>query len=241
MLEVRSVVYLGFLFLSVVIFSLPLVLLGWMLPFPIIARLGKWWGRSNLYALEWICGLKYRIVGSENLPSEPSVILCKHQSAWETIALRGLLPLNHTWVLKKELLKVPLFGWALLSFQPIAIDRKAGRHAVRQLLHEGRHWISRGRSVVVFPEGTRVAPGQRKRYGMGGALLACSVGAPVVPIAHNAGIYWGRRSIRKYPGCIDVVVGKPISVNDMKAAELSRLVEDWIESTVESLPHDRRR
>jgi 1-acyl-sn-glycerol-3-phosphate acyltransferase len=167
------------------------------------------------------------------------VVLCKHQSTWETIALRALLPPAQTWILKRELLWVPFFGWGLAPFRPIAIDRKSGRRAVRQVLQEGQYWLARGRSIIVFPEGTRVAPGTRKRYGIGGALLAEKSGAPVVAIAHNAGVFWRRRELRKHPGVIDLVIGTPFSPRGLTAAEINRRAEQWIEARVAELPQSR--
>jgi 1-acyl-sn-glycerol-3-phosphate acyltransferase len=183
-----------------------------------------------------ICGLRHRVTGLEHLPDGPCIVLCKHQSTWETISLRAILPLRQAWVLKRELLRIPIFGWALSQYRPIAIDRSAGRQAMRQLLAQGQEHIANGRWVVVFPEGTRVAAGERRRYNIGGAMLAEKTGAPVVPIAHNAGFFWRRRGVRKFPGTIDVVIGKPITTTGRKASEINAEVEGWIEGTVAQLP-----
>lgn len=173
------------------------------------------------------------------MPSSNCIILCKHQSAWETIALRALLPPEQTWVLKRELLWVPFFGWALAPLRPIAIDRKTGRRAIRQLIKEGKYRLGQGRWIVIFPEGTRVAPGQRKPYERGGGILAQKSGYPVLPIAHNAGVFWRRRDINKYPGRIDVVIGRPLDTKGLSSADITRRVEDWIETTVARLPRER--
>jgi 1-acyl-sn-glycerol-3-phosphate acyltransferase len=239
MVLVRSVIYFVALALSVVVYTVPLVLLGWFLPFLWRARFVRSWGLVNLLFLRLFCGLSYSIEGKEYLPRVPSIVLSKHQSTWETIALRGLLTPMHTWVLKQELLSVPFFGWALRLLRPIAIDRSAGRSAVRQLLREGEQALTGGLSVVVFPEGTRVAPGERKRYGIGGALLAQHTGAPVVPVAHNAGVFWRRRDIRKYQGTIQLVIGAPIETAGRSASEINKQVEDWIEAQVARLPSTR--
>jgi 1-acyl-sn-glycerol-3-phosphate acyltransferase len=224
---------------SVVVFAVPLSVFGWFLPFPFLARAGRLWGQINLHGLDLICGLGYRIRGLDRLPSEPCIVLCKHQSAWETIALQALLPPNHTWVIKRELLWTPFFGWALAAYRPIAIDRSAGRKAVKQLLDQGRACLEAGRWVVIFPEGTRVAPGQRGRYGVGGALLAEKTGYPVLPIAHNAGVFWRRRGFLKYPGVVDLVIGEAVPSQGRPAAAINRWVEDWIEAKVAELPHSR--
>ena len=131
--------------------------------------------------------------------------MSKHQSAWETIALRGIIGGNQSWVLKRELMWIPFFGWAIAIMEPIAINRKAGRKAVVQVIRQGSDYLARGNKVILFPEGTRTAPGTKGRYKLGGALLAEATGRPVVPVCHNAGVFWRRRDIRKYPGMIDVV------------------------------------
>jgi 1-acyl-sn-glycerol-3-phosphate acyltransferase len=237
--KIRSLLYLLFLSVTVVVYAVPISIFGRITPYRWLATVGQHWGRMNLWALKRICGLDYRIRGWENLPKENCIVLCKHQSAWETIALRALLPPEHTWVLKKELLRVPFFGWALAAYAPIAIDRSAGRQAMRQLLDEGSYWLERGRWIVIFPEGTRVAPGKRKRYGHGGAILASKTGYPVLPIAHNAGVFWRRRDLNKYPGCVDVVIGEPMPTEGLSSAEINRRVEDWIEDTVSRLPQTK--
>lgn len=239
MVAVRSSLYLLFLLLSVVVFSVPLSVVGWFLPQPLLGRIGRVWGRLNLAALHGICGLEYRVQGFEHLKHEPCIVLCKHQSAWETIALRAWLSPTHIWVLKRELLWIPFFGWGIAPYRPIAINRKAGRRAMRQVLEQGAQALRQGRTVVIFPEGTRVAPGQRGRYGMGGALLAENTGFPIVPVAHNAGVFWRRRDLRKYPGVVDVVIGEPIETTGLRAQAINRLVEDWIEGTVARLPARR--
>jgi 1-acyl-sn-glycerol-3-phosphate acyltransferase len=162
--------------------------------------------------------------------------MAKHQSAWETLALRGLLPNGQCWILKQELLRVPVFGWALASMRPIAIDRNAGTKAIKQVIAEGTAALSEGRWVVVFPEGTRVAPGERGKYNIGGAMLAERSGYPIVPIAHNAGVFWRRRALVKYPGTIDLVVGPLIATEGRRATAIIADVENWIESKVASLP-----
>lgn len=236
MIYIRSLLYLGFLGLSVLIVCLPIIILSRIAPYRVIGNIAKRWGYWNLGALKTICGLDFRIHGLENMPSEAVVVLSKHQSAWETLALRAILPINQTWVLKRELMWIPVFGWALAPFKPIAIDRKAGRKSVKKLLDEGKRCLEAGQHIVIFPEGTRVCPGERRPYGIGGALLAERSGRPVLPIAHNAGVFWPRRSIAKYPGVIDLVFGPVIPVTGKKAQELNREVESWIEDQVACLP-----
>lgn len=236
LVSARSILYLAFAFATVVVYSIPLATIGWLLPRTALAPIGTSWAAVNLWGLRWICGLHYRVRGAEHLTARNGIIMSKHQSAWETIAFRKILPRDLTWVLKRELLWIPFFGWGLAPFRPIAIDRGSARAAVRKLLDRGAFWLERGRWIVIFPEGTRVRPGERRRYGPGGGLLAERTGAPVVPVAHNAGVFWQRRALKKYPGTIDVVIGEPIETAGRSAQEISREVEDWIEGVMETLP-----
>lgn len=232
----RSSVFFVVLGASVIVFGVPIILFARLLPYEWLTRVANAWGKSVLFFLKAICGLGYRVEGIENFPANNAIVFCKHQSAWETIALRALLPPAQTWVLKRELIRIPIFGPALSAFDPIAIDRSAGRRAVKQLLSEGQRSLDKGRWIVIFPEGTRVAPGERRRYAIGGALLAEKSGRPVVPIAHNAGVFWGRRSLAKYPGVIDLVVGPCIPAKGRAAADILADAEQWIENTVCGLP-----
>jgi len=192
------------------------------------------WSYLVLLSLSAICGVRYRVIGRENLPSEPSIILAKHQSAWETLAFQGIFP-PQVWVLKKSLLKIPFFGWGLAMMSPIAIDRSAGARALRQTLEQGQDRLAAGWWIVMFPEGTRIPPGQRGRYHVGGAWLAAQMGAKVVPVAHNAGTVWGRNAFIKYPGKITVSIGPALDAAGYKPEQLIKEVEDWIEQEVERL------
>ena len=221
------------MWLSVTVYA-PLSLLTVMLPFPRRYRLISQWARWQVFMLKHLCGLGYRVEGREHLPAGAAVILAKHQSAWETIAFQQIFP-PQTWVLKRELLWIPLFGWALALLRPIAIDRGAGRRAIEQVIAQGRERLQSGIWVVVFPEGTRVAPGTRRRYGIGGAALAAASGYPVVPVAHNAGSYWPRRGFLKKPGTVRVVIGPVIDPRGKKAEEIIRQVEEWIENKMVEL------
>lgn len=239
MIAVRSAIYLVFLALTVAVFGGTLAVVGWALPLRARNAISNAWGMTNLWLQRAICGLGYRVSGGENLPPTPCIVMAKHQSAWETIALRGLLPPNQCWILKRELMWVPVFGWALAAMRQIAIDRKAGTKAVKQVIREGIAALDGGRYVVIFPEGTRTAPGERRKYGIGGAMLAERSGYPVLPIAHNAGVFWRRRGLHKYPGTIDVVMGPLVHSAGRRAPEILQDVEDWIEGTVARLPQGR--
>lgn len=236
MLYLRSALFILLFSCSSVGFSLAILLAKPLLSECALGRLGNAWSRSSLVLLRAICGLDVDISGQEHLPSGPAIILCKHQSAWETIALRPLFPCQQSWVLKRELLDIPFFGWALRCYHPIAIDRGSPRQALKQVLGQGEASLNAGRWVVLFPEGTRVAPGQRGRYNSSGAKLAERTGVPVVPIAHNSGVFWGRRAFTKHPGRIQLVVGPAIASANRSTAEINRLAEDWIEARVASLP-----
>ena len=193
------------------------------------------WSRIVVWLAQVICGIRYEVRGLERLPQRPSIVLGKHQSAWETLAFQVFLP-PQVWVLRRSLLRVPFFGWGLAMASPIAIDRSAGMQALKQTLEQGRDRLARGFWIIIFPEGTRVAPGQRAKYQVGGAWLAAKTGAPVVPIAHNAGRLWRRNALLKFPGIITVSIGEPIDPAGLKLEELNRRVEDWIESEVARLP-----
>lgn len=192
-------------------------------------RVTSTWTRMILFLLEHVCGLHYHILGAENIPDKPSIVLSKHQSAWETLAFQKIFP-PQVWVLKKELLRIPFFGWGLAMTSPIAIDRSAGRSALDQVVEQGRDRLQQGFWVVIFPEGTRIPTGQKGRYRIGGAWLATHTGAPVVPVAHNAGEFWARNAFIKKPGTITVSIGKPIDPSGMEPNALNAQVENWIES-----------
>jgi len=185
-----------------------------------------------------ICGVRYRVIGKDNLPASPAIVLSKHQSAWETLAYQIILP-PQVWVLKRELLRVPFFGWGLAMMSPIAIDRGSAARALKQTLEQGRSRLSDGWWIVIFPEGTRTAPGKRGRYHLGGAWLACKTETPVVPIAHNAGSVWGRNAFIKYPGTITVSIGPVIEPAGMDPNAVNRKAEDWIENEVSRLGNAR--
>ena len=214
------------------IFTTPVFALIALLTFPFEPltryRIISGWARLNVGAARAICGIRYQVRGHENIPREPCIILSKHQSAWETLAYQVILP-PHVWVLKRELLRVPFFGWGLAMLSPIAIDRGAGGRALRQTLEQGRERLKQGFSIVIFPEGTRVAPGARGTYHAGGAWLAVQTAAPVVPIAHNAGEFWPRNAFLKHPGLVTISIGAPIAPQGMSAGELNSRVERWIE------------
>jgi 1-acyl-sn-glycerol-3-phosphate acyltransferase len=230
---VRSLLFNIGLWLSVMVFA-PIALLTFPLPPLRRYRFISLWARFAIWWLGVTCRLYFRVDGRDHLPTDTAVVLAKHQSAWETIAFQMIFP-PQVWVLKRELLWVPLFGWALALTQPIAIDRGSGRRAVEQIIAQGTERLSSGRWVVVFPEGTRMAPGQHGRFGIGGAVLAARSGHPVVPVAHNAGSFWPRRGFVKRPGTIRVVIGPLIQTSGRSAEEINRLAHDWIAQTMREI------
>jgi len=229
----RSAVYEVLRFVITVVFAVISLL---TFPFKPITRYRIITVWSHLVVgMAWlICGVRYRVIGRDNLPPVPCIVLSKHQSAWETLAYQVILP-PQVWVLKRELLRVPFFGWGLAMMSPIAIDRGSATRALKQTLEQGRSRLSDGWWIVIFPEGTRIAPGKRGRYHLGGAWLACKTDAPVLPIAHNAGTVWGRNAFVKYPGTITVSIGPVIHPAGMTPDALNRKAEDWIETEVARL------
>jgi 1-acyl-sn-glycerol-3-phosphate acyltransferase len=185
------------------------------------------WSRLTLAAARVICGIRYRVLGAGHIPAEPCVIVANHQSAWETLAFQVIFP-PQVWVVKRELLWIPFFGWGLAMLSPIAIDRGAGMRALKQTLEQGRDRLARGYSIVIFPEGTRVEPGAHRAFHPGGAWLAIQAGVPVLPVAHDSGRLWPRNAFIKRPGLITVSIGAPIPTQGAVADELNARIEAWI-------------
>ena len=226
-----SIAFTACLFVSVVPYSCWVVLTAPFTPRTYAWRVARSWARTVLALLRALCRLNYRVEGAQHLEQPDAVVLMKHSSAWETIAQLVLFP-NHVWVMKRQLLWVPFFGWALAVYSPIAIDRKGGRQAVDQVLREGQQRLAEGLWVMIFPEGTRVARGERRPYGLSGALLASVSKRPVIPVTHNAGDFWPRRGWIKHPGTIRMVIGPPIEAVGRSPRDVNRDVEAWIESTL---------
>ena len=229
-LAIRSALFSLVFVTTIPLFAL-LTLLCFPFPFRTRYAVATRWARLNLWSLARICKLRYEVIGREHIPTDTAIIFSKHQSTWETLALQEIFP-PQVWVLKRELLWLPFFGWGLAMLGSIAIDRKAGRKAVEQLVVQGRQRLESGRWVVVFPEGTRIAPGQKGRYRIGGAVLAEQTGHCIIPVAHNAGEFWPRRGFIKRPGVIQVVIGPPIPSQGRTAADILKDAESWIESTM---------
>lgn len=238
MIYVRSVLFV----VLAVIFTVPLttlIVLSAVLPMRVRIFFSVLWRMCFMAATRHVLGIRSQVLGKENIPAEPVVILSKHQSAWETVALQEVFaPTWLVFVLKKELLFVPFIGWALAAVREISIDRSAGLDALEQVVEQGRNRLQRGYSVVIFPEGTRVAPGTRRRYKGGGAHLAVRTGYKVIPVAHNAGERWPRNAFLKTPGLVTVSVGPAIDPTGKTADQVIKETEAWIEGEMQRIsPH----
>lgn len=229
-----SLVFTTLLFGCSLLWGLAIVLCGW-LPFRHLYRFARGWARWHLWLAKIFCGLEWRLDGGENIPREGAHIsMWKHASTWETLAQMIVFP-PQAWVLKREILWIPLVGWACWMLKCIAIDRGSGHRAVNQVLDQGRERLAAGIWVLIFPEGTRMAPGETRKYGMSGALLASQTGAKLVPVAHNAGDFWPRRGLVKRPGIVRVVIGPPIETAGRDPRELNAEVQAWIEGAMRRL------
>ena len=228
------------------IFFLPvLLLLATLLSLlffaPLAVRVGvvHLWIDSSLFFLRLFCGLDYEIEGLENIPEKGFIVMSRHSSTWETIVIQKFFrPM--VWVVKRELTWIPFFGWALKAMNAIALNRGTGRKAINQLVTESRAHMDRGRILMLFPEGTRVPPGERKPFKLGGAIVSQQTGYAVLPIAHNAGEFWPRHSWIKWPGKIRMVIGKPIDPEGKTPEQIIREVGDWITAECERISDERQ-
>ena len=238
MTGLRATFYYLFLIITVIPYAFLCVL--WA-PLPLHWRykLTMGWPRLAVWGAGFFCGLRWQVQGWENLPDGPAIILSKHQSAWETLFLPSHLPRQVCFVYKKELHLVPFFGWGLALLRMIPINRAKGREAFEQVVQIGQIRLDEGRWPILFPEGTRIAPGKMGRFKFGGALLAIRTGTPIVPIAHNAGEYWPRNSFFKKSGLITVSIGAPISPEGLTPEALNQKVHDWISSEMQRLNPER--
>ena len=232
----RSTLYLLLAIVITAPFGL-LVTLAVVLPMRYRFMLIAVWRAGFMALCKYVLGLDYRVIGRENIPATPSVILSKHQSAWETVSLQAIFP-PLVFVLKKSLLMIPFLGWAFAAVKMISIDRSAGKDALRLVVEQGCERLAAGYWVVIFPEGTRIAPGTRRRFKSGGGQLAVTAGVPAVPVAHNAGEFWARNAFVKTPGVITVSIGPAIDTRGRTADEVTALAEEWIENEMRRIsPH----
>jgi len=236
----RSLLFALYQLIVTPIYAILVLLLFWLPRLPRFRFIIGWcW--LILFGARWICGIRHRIVGVENIPprASPHIVMSKHSSTWETLALNFLFP-PLAFVAKKELLSIPFFGWAFSLASPITIDRKAGKDAMQQIAEQGHERLAQGFWIVVYPEGTRIRAGKRAHYKTGGARLALALGIPVVPVAHNAGYLWPKGVLGKRPGTVTVSIGKPIQPDETDMQQLINKVEKWIEDEVTRLGNPLR-
>ncbi|MCQ4145996.1 1-acyl-sn-glycerol-3-phosphate acyltransferase [Vogesella sp. AC12] len=229
MLLIRNLIY----WLLVAIVT-PLFFLGLFIGAPLPRRtrhvIGESWARLLTWLLWHVIGLRYRVIGAENIVKEPAIICAKHQSGWETLALQEIFP-SQVFVAKKELLWIPFFGWGLALTNPITINRSDRANANRLMLEQGTNRKQHGFWISVFPEGTRTRPGEAGKYKLGAARMAKQLDMPLVPVAHNAGEFWPRNAFLKHPGEITLVIGPAIYPRDDVGPEaMTRQAEAWIEA-----------
>jgi 1-acyl-sn-glycerol-3-phosphate acyltransferase len=231
-LIVRSVLWHLWTFTALVPLAIALLVSSPFMGWRFLYRFGQWWTLWSIYGLKWICGVNWRITGADNLPTDGSatILLSKHQSAWETLSYLALSPEPLCFVYKKELHWVPFFGWAIARIQMIHIDRAQRAQAFKKVVEQGKRVMQENRWVIMFPEGTRIARGLVGQYKAGGTRLACETGAQVVPIAVTSAQCWPRNSFIKYPGTIDISIGQPIASKDHTPESLMQGVQTWIES-----------
>lgn len=236
MIFLRSLAFMAVMTAMTPPFIIVLLLLAW-LPKRQLRRFSMIWVDAAIWLIRHVLGIRHRVIGAENIPGVPCVILSKHQSAWETIVLQRIFE-RTAFVYKKELHWLPFFGWGLWLMPFVAIDRGAGKEALNQVVTRGRARLAEGYSIIIFPEGTRVAPGRRLRYKIGGAFLAAKAGAPAVPVALNSGECWGRKAFLKRPGTVTVSIGPAIDPAGLSAEDINARAEAWIENEMRRIsPH----
>jgi 1-acyl-sn-glycerol-3-phosphate acyltransferase len=240
MLTLRAVIFLIFQVVSLSIWATLVILMGPFLPYSPRYRFAMTWCRMMMWASRTILGIRANVIGQENLPDGPAIILSKHESAWETMFYPAFFSRELCFVFKKELLWVPFFGWGISLLRMVAINRSQGGEAFQQVLDQGKDVLHRqGRWMVFFPEGTRVLPGHHRRYKTGGPRLAIATNTPVIPIAMNSGDLWPRKSFLKKPGVITVSIGPTLLPDGEDPTTLTAKVESWIEQEMRRISPGR--
>lgn len=233
MIILRSFCFQIYLYVSVLLASI-LVVLCWPFSYSIKFKIARLWGQSMLFMGNILCNIKFDVEGRHNIPSQPSVIMIKHSSVFEAYAQLVVFP-EQTWVVKRELQWIPIFGWALSLLKAISIDRKAGASAVTQVINEGKKRLANGIWITIFPEGTRMKPGETKRFGISGAALAVASNAQIVPVAHNAEDVWESGKLLKKSGTVRFCIGTPINTENKEAREINDELKIWIDSKMKSI------
>jgi 1-acyl-sn-glycerol-3-phosphate acyltransferase len=234
---IKSLVFTGYMMLSALVFGGFMALCFWA-PYRTQFAIARSWARMVFWLLDKLCGLNFTVEGRERIPAGNHIVMSNHTSAWETIAQFLIFP-PQVWVLKRELLWIPLIGWGLKLLRPISINRGAGHRAVNQVIEQGRQRLADGLWIIIFPEGTRVVVGEKRKYGVSGALLATETGKFVVPLSHNASDFWVRRGIVKKAGTIQVVIGEPIPAAGKDPRELNDEVRRSIEAGLARIAQTR--
>lgn len=230
---IRSIIFSVTYFLTGAIAGTVSIIL-WPLPYRTRYALVMIWNHFVVWSAHAFCGIDYRVIGQRNLDCEPCVILSKHQSTWETMFLQFYFgPLST--ILKRELLRIPFFGWGLALLRPIPIDRGSPIKALKKVKAQGKQRLQEGNNILVYPEGTRITYGEVGNYARSGADIACLAGVPIVPVAHNAGKCWPKKGLLKKPGTITVVIGEPISTENRTSRDIMQEVEQWIEGEISKM------
>ncbi|MDW3095912.1 MAG: lysophospholipid acyltransferase family protein [Gammaproteobacteria bacterium] len=226
---IRSLIFLLGMTISTCLWVIPCILAR-LLPYHICFAIVSSWCTFNVRWAKFTCGIHYEISGLENIPEKACVIMSNHQSTWETLAYPSIFP-TLTWVIKKELLYVPLFGWGIASTQPIALDRKQGKKSFIQLIKDGKDKLNLGRFIIIFPEGTRIPYDEERPLKIGGFVLAKKSNTYILPVAHDAGRLWPRNGFLKSPGTIHLHIGKPFPTQDQTAEQLRERYATWLKET----------
>jgi 1-acyl-sn-glycerol-3-phosphate acyltransferase len=225
---IKSLFFTAYMMLSALLFGGFMTLLFWA-PYRTQFAIARAWARILFWMLDKVCALNFSVEGRERIPAGNHIVMCNHTSAWETIAQFLIFP-PQVWVLKRELLWIPLIGWGLKLLRPISINREAGHRSVNQVIEQGKARLADGLWIIIFPEGTRVVGDEKRKYGVSGALLATATNKCVVPMSHNAADFWVRRGIVKKKGTIRVVIGTPIEATGKDPRELNDEVRRSIEA-----------
>jgi 1-acyl-sn-glycerol-3-phosphate acyltransferase len=233
----RSLLFTTYMMASACVFG-GVMALGFWLPYHAQFAIARTWARVLLWVLERLCGLKYVVEGREHIPAGNHIVMSNHTSAWETVAQFLIFP-PQVWVLKRELLWLPFVGWGLKLLRPIAINRGEGHRAVNQVVEQGKARLRDGLWIIIFPEGTRVIAGETRKFGVSGAVLAIASGKSVVPLSHNAGLFWARRGFVKKPGTIRVIIGAPIEPAGKNPRELNEEIRQAIEAGLARIASER--
>jgi 1-acyl-sn-glycerol-3-phosphate acyltransferase len=214
--------------ISACFFGLLMTLCFW-LPYRALFGIARTWARILFWVLDKLCGLNFVVEGRERIPAGNHIVMSNHSSAWETVAPFLIFP-PQVWVLKRELMWIPFIGWGLKLLRCISINRGAGHRAVNQVIDQGKARLADGLWIIIFPEGTRVVAGDKRKYGLSGAMLAIAAQKCIVPLSHNAGDFWARRGILKKPGTVRVVIGEPIDAAGKEPRKLSEQVRESIDA-----------